>query len=92
MSPPIPRADADQLATRREGSFSGSRIDPDVQVRDTPRDDPPKTPVETELRRKIGNAVVGMANEVGYARFSDEVEAERRVAARQLLEADFGGD
>ena len=74
----------------------GSLGDVDDQVHDTPRNDPPKPPAETESRRNVGSTVFGMAHEVGYARVSkreqnpDAQAAELRAAGCERVFVDHG--
>lgn len=74
----------------------GGRGDVDDQVRDTPLNDPPKPPAETESHRNFGSTVFGMAHEVGYARVSkreqnpDAQEAELRAAGCERVFVDHG--
>lgn len=74
----------------------GSRGDVDDHAHDTPKNDPPKPPAETESRRNFGCTVFGMAHEVGYARVSkreqnpDAQEAELRAAGCERVFVDHG--
>lgn len=61
---------------------SGGLVDLDDQVHDTPRNEPPKLPTETESRRNIGCTVFGETHEVGYARVSKREQTPGRSGCR----------